>query len=111
MPSEKTPFNNKARIRRIKIVNAARKLFFKNGYKGTTIANIAKQAEYSKRAVYLDFKTKDDLFVTICMEGLEIQTSGSSIFHQVSTQRLLVTASQYRQMARGQVLKQLIPRE
>lgn len=72
MTQQKPQGNNKAKIRREKIINAARELFFKNGYKGTAIAAIAKLADYSKRSVYLDFKTKDDLFITICMEGLEI---------------------------------------
>ena len=72
MASIKKLPNNKAAVRREKVLDAARELFFKKGYKGTTISDIAKLADYSKRSVYLDFNTKDDLFVTICLEGLEI---------------------------------------
>lgn len=60
------------RNRKEDILNAARELFLKNGYKLTTIEQIARHAGYSKRTVYLDFKKKDDLFITICNEGLFI---------------------------------------
>lgn len=68
----KASINNKAKVRREKIINAARELFFQRGYKDTAIASIAKLANYSKWSVYLDFKSKDDLFISICAEGLEI---------------------------------------
>ena len=59
----------KLRDRQGEVLDAARDLFFRNGYRGTTIQLIAEQAGYSKRSVYLDYQNKDDLFITICAEG------------------------------------------
>jgi AcrR family transcriptional regulator len=47
-------------------------LFFHRGYRGTTIQQIAAHAGYSKRSVYLDFPGKDEIFILICSEGLEL---------------------------------------
>ncbi|HQP31280.1 MAG TPA: TetR/AcrR family transcriptional regulator [Deltaproteobacteria bacterium] len=58
--------------RREEILKAARELFLKNGYSLSTVEQIARHAGYSKRSVYLDFPKKDDLFITICNEGLFI---------------------------------------
>ena len=57
------------RDRRAEVLDAARHLSFRKGYRGTTIQQIADRAGYSKRTVYLDFETKDALFMTICAEG------------------------------------------
>ncbi len=64
--------NGVARDRRAELLDAARDLFFKKGHRGTTIQQIAERAGYSKRTVYLDFETKDELFMTICAEGGEL---------------------------------------
>ncbi len=61
--------------RREKIYQAARELFFKKGYRETTMSQIAAHAGYSKRAVYLGHKNKDDLFVSIAADGLELLLS------------------------------------
>jgi AcrR family transcriptional regulator len=62
----------KGRDRKGEIVRSARELFLKNGYRLTTVEQIARHAGYSKRSVYLDFLNKDDLFITIAIEGLVI---------------------------------------
>ncbi len=58
------------RDRREEVLQAARSLFFEKGYRGTTIEQIARRADYSKRTVYLDFANKDEVFITVCTEGL-----------------------------------------
>ena len=58
--------------RRLEVLDAARELFFSNGYRGTTIQQIARHAGYSKRTVYLDYLNKDELFITVCAEGGEL---------------------------------------
>jgi AcrR family transcriptional regulator len=58
--------------RRLEVLDAARRLFFAKGYRGTTIQQIAERAGYSKRTVYLDFRNKDELFMTLCAEGGEL---------------------------------------
>jgi len=60
------------RNRRHDVLDAARELFFINGYQGTTILQIAEHAGYSKRTVYLDYLNKDELFMTVCAEGGEL---------------------------------------
>ena len=67
-----TPKRRIKRNRRNDILSSARELFFTRGYRLTTIEQIASRAGYSKRSVYLDFANKDDLFITITNEGLEI---------------------------------------
>jgi AcrR family transcriptional regulator len=51
---------------------AARELFSKYGYHGTSMQAIAKSAGYSKRTVYLYFQNKDELFVHVGAVGLEL---------------------------------------
>jgi len=57
------------------LLDAARRLFFTKGYAGTTVEQVAADAGFSKRTVYLYFKNKDDLFAAIAEEGLEILRS------------------------------------
>jgi AcrR family transcriptional regulator len=63
---------NAGRSRPDEVLDAARGLFFGKGYRGTTIQQIASGAGYSKRTVYLDYVNKDELFITICVEGGEL---------------------------------------
>ncbi len=72
---------NAGKNRRNEILNAARGLFFANGYRGTTVEQIARRAGYSKRTVYLDFANKDELFITICAEG------GNLLFQKLDQSR------------------------
>ncbi|MBN2077409.1 MAG: TetR/AcrR family transcriptional regulator [Spirochaetes bacterium] len=60
------------RNRQEEILISAKELFFTKGYRLTTIEEIASRAGYSKRSVYLDFTSKDDLFITISNDGLEM---------------------------------------
>ena len=55
--------------RKEEVLKAAREIFFKKGYRGTSILQIAQRAGYSKRTVYLDYQNKDELFMTVCEEG------------------------------------------
>jgi AcrR family transcriptional regulator len=54
------------------IVDAAREVFFKNGFQATTMDQIAEVADLSKGSLYLHFPTKEELYVTILIEGLEM---------------------------------------
>jgi AcrR family transcriptional regulator len=71
MQVQTTRARNGSRSRADEILDAARELFFEKGYRGTTIQQIASRAGYSKRTVYLDYVSKDELFMTICAEGGE----------------------------------------
>ena len=58
--------------RKKRITEAAKTLFVARGYRQTTMDQIAKNAGYSKRTVYLDYQNKDDLFISLAADGLEI---------------------------------------
>ena len=64
-----------AKDRSVEVLDSARELFFENGYRGTTIQQIADRAGYSKRTVYLDYRNKDELFMFVCAEGAELMLS------------------------------------
>jgi AcrR family transcriptional regulator len=59
------------RARKKLIMEAAKKVFFDKGFQSTTMDQIAEEAELSKGALYLYFQTKEELYVSILVEGLE----------------------------------------
>lgn len=50
---------------REKLLDAARTIFAREGYGGTSIDRIADEAGFSKGAIYSNFKSKEDLFLAI----------------------------------------------
>ncbi|HPO49909.1 MAG TPA: TetR/AcrR family transcriptional regulator [Spirochaetota bacterium] len=62
--------------KRQEIIDAAEKLFFKEGFKETSMDEIAKKAEFSKRTVYKYFDSKEELYSAIALRGVEL-------FHKV----------------------------
>lgn len=58
--------------RRNAIVEAAKTVFFEKGFQGTTMDQIAEAAELSKGSLYIYFPGKEELYVTVLVEGLEI---------------------------------------
>lgn len=69
---ETAPLERPNRTRRERLIDAARARFFKLGYAETRMLDVARDAGFSKRTVYLEFESKDELFATICEEGVEI---------------------------------------
>ena len=57
--------------RKSSILRAARKLFFDKGFKSVTVDSIAKKAELSKGAVYLYFKSKDEIYSQILLNDID----------------------------------------
>jgi AcrR family transcriptional regulator len=57
--------------RRKAILDAARSLFWKKGYDGTTIPDIARAVELAQGTLYLYFPNKDSLYVELLLEGYE----------------------------------------
>lgn len=72
MAGGKARRQNRDKSRREEFLEAARRLFFERGYRGTSMQQIAAEAGYSKRAVYLDYQNKDELFISVCAEGLAL---------------------------------------
>jgi AcrR family transcriptional regulator len=58
-------------IKKSAILKAARKLFFERGFRSVTVENIAKKAELSKGAVYLYFKSKDEIYSQILLSDID----------------------------------------
>ena len=54
------------------ILDAARECFFKDGFEATTISQIAQNVELSTGTLYLYFKNKEEIYVSILEEGLDI---------------------------------------
>jgi AcrR family transcriptional regulator len=57
--------------RKSAILKAARKLFFEKGFKSVTVDSIARKAELSKGAVYLYFKSKDEIYSQILLNDID----------------------------------------
>jgi AcrR family transcriptional regulator len=58
--------------RRDSILDAARTVFFKKGYLGATIRDIAFEAALSPGLIYHYFDNKDDIYGAICEEAFKI---------------------------------------
>lgn len=56
---------------RRELLDAARLRFFRDGYHGTTLDDIADEAGYTKGAVYSTFKSKGGLFLALFDEVVE----------------------------------------
>jgi AcrR family transcriptional regulator len=54
------------------IVDAAVKLFLKQGFENTSMDEIAKESEFTKRTVYQYFLNKEDLFFAVVLQGFRI---------------------------------------
>ena len=63
------------KARQSAILEAAKGIFFKKGFQGTTMDQIAYAAELSKGSLYNYFPSKEDLYVTLVLEGFEILSS------------------------------------
>ncbi len=55
-----------------KILEAAKKLFIKNGYEATSIRKIAAEIEFSPTTIYLYYKDKTDISYALHQEGFAL---------------------------------------
>jgi len=60
--------------RRENIINAAEKVFFSKGMDNATMDEVAETAELSKGTLYLYFKSKEEIYLAICMRSLDIMS-------------------------------------
>ncbi len=58
--------------RREDILGAARTLLLERGYEHTTIDDIARSAELAKGTIYLYFQSKEEIYVAIVDDGLDV---------------------------------------
>ena len=53
------------KVREEEIIAAAKKIFFEKGFHDTSMDEIAKASQFSKKTLYQYFKSKEDLFLTV----------------------------------------------
>jgi len=58
--------------RRQAILQAAKGLFFKQGFATTTMTQIAAAAELGKGTLYLYFQNKEELYISLLVEGMQL---------------------------------------
>lgn len=56
------------------IIDAAERVFFSKGYENTSMDEVAKEAEFSKRTVYLYFSSKEQIYYEIMVRGYRLLT-------------------------------------
>jgi AcrR family transcriptional regulator len=74
-------------IRRNEIIEAAEAVFFAKGYQNTTMDDIARSAEFSKRTLYVYFNSKEQLYFEIMIRGYKVMQG------MLQQERLKTTAS------------------
>ena len=69
-----------------KILSAVRRILARNGYMGTTINLVAKEAGVSRGLLHYYFKTKDDMLARVIKDNMEISIAMiSGVFTQYHT--------------------------
>jgi len=56
-------------IRKNYMINAAKNIFLKKGFESSTMDDIAKEAEFTKKTIYSYFKNKEELYYEIMLLG------------------------------------------
>ncbi|MCP3953360.1 MAG: TetR/AcrR family transcriptional regulator [Desulfobacterales bacterium] len=59
-------------LRRQTILEAAKGLFFEQGFAATTMNQIAEAAELGKGTLYLYFRNKEELYISLLVEGMAL---------------------------------------
>ena len=71
-------------LRRQQIQEAAKELFLLKGFNSTTMEDIAKKAELSPATIYLYFKNKDELYVSLNLISIQYFTNKIKKIHDDS---------------------------
>jgi AcrR family transcriptional regulator len=59
-------------IKKNDIITAAEKVFFTKGYDAATMDDVAREAEFSKRTVYVYFNSKEQIYFEIMIRGYRL---------------------------------------
>ena len=70
---------------RLEILQAAKKLFLKEGFEATSIRKIAAQIKLSPTTIYLYYKDKNDIAYTLHKEGFKILGEQFSVLRHVES--------------------------
>lgn len=69
---------------RIRILDAARKIFLEKGYESTSMRNIASEINYSAGTIYFHFKDKSEIFHELHKEGFRLLLIQLKVLDNVS---------------------------
>ena len=58
-------------LTRLAIINAAAKLFALQGFEKTTVDEVALEAGIAKGTIFYNFKTKDEIFLSVLQQGID----------------------------------------
>lgn len=58
-------------MRKNDMIKAAERVFFKKGFENSTMDDIAKEAEFTKKTIYSYFKSKEELYYEIMLLGFK----------------------------------------
>lgn len=73
------------------ILKASRKLFLERGFKQVTVLQIAQKAELSKGAIYLYFRSKEEIYIQILLNDIEkFHERVARIFRKERTASVLI---------------------
>ncbi len=70
--AESERMKRKKNEKRDQILESARKLFLEHGYANTRMEDIARDADLAIGTLYLYFANKNDVYASLCEDGLEI---------------------------------------
>ncbi|MBH3358691.1 TetR/AcrR family transcriptional regulator [Pseudomonas guariconensis] len=87
--------NHKIEIRRRnveKILQAAEKVFAEKGYAGTSMGDIAEQAELPRSNLHYYFSTKDELYQAVLRDLLEVWKQDALCFERFEDPRVVLTS-------------------
>ena len=75
-PGRRLRRDERQELTRRQILDAAERVFAREGYSGASVAAIAEEAGYSHGAVYSNFKDKEDLFLVLVEERIDARLAG-----------------------------------
>lgn len=87
--------NHKIEIRRRnveRILQAAEKVFAEKGYAGTSMGDIAEQAELPRSNLHYYFSTKDELYQAVLRDLLEVWKQDAQCFERFDDPRVVLTS-------------------
>jgi AcrR family transcriptional regulator len=70
-PRRRLRRDEQRRLTRAQLLNAAERVFARDGFRGASIAAIAAEAGYSHGAIYSNFNGKEDLFLVLVEERID----------------------------------------
>lgn len=86
-------------IRRKDIIDAAERVFFTKGYALATMDDVAKEAEFSKRTIYVYFSSKEQIYFEIMIRGYKLLIEMLKKDLHTDTDKELDAIEQLKQMA------------